>query len=201
MCFASIASPSSSRLCSRTVCQRLGGWASSGGKRGRARGRERERRRGFAGCPVATPGGGARGAHDLCPLVHNRRVLPKDGLRRFCAQRSESCAAPAAGAGRGGGGGAHLHGRPLLHENVVVRRVVPASPPMHAACQCADAPDPSSRRGAARLRRKKERSGARAAAGAHRTLMRARLYNLHTRCECDKAVAMATPAPKRRAQS
>ena len=92
MCFASIASPSSSRLCSRTVCQRLGGcWASSGGKRGRARGRERERRRGFAGCPVATPGGGARGAHDLCPLVHNRRVLPKDGLRRFCAQRSEPC--------------------------------------------------------------------------------------------------------------
>ena len=26
--------------------------------------------------------------------------------------------------------------------------------------------------------------------------MSARLYNLHTRCECDKAVAMATPAPK-----
>ena len=179
------------------ACQRLGGWASSGAGRGSGRGggSGSGKRRGFAGCPVATPGGVVRGAHDLCPLVHNRRVLPKDGLRRFCAQRSDSCGAPAAGEGRGGGGGAHLHCRPLLHENVVVRRVVPATPPMHGVsmCRCpgsivapGSSPAPAQKRG----------GGARAAAGAHRTLMSARLYNLHTRCECDKAVAMATPAPK-----
>ena len=122
--------------CQRHVSDWAVGRRAAGRAGGRGGGSGSGKRRGFAGCPVATPGGVVRGAHDLCPLVHNRRVLPKDGLRRFCAQRSESCGAPAAGAGRGGGGGAHLHCRPLLHENVVVRRVVPATPPVHGVSMC-----------------------------------------------------------------
>ena len=42
------------------ACQRLGGWASSGAGRGSGRGggSGSGKRRGFAGCPVATQGGG-----------------------------------------------------------------------------------------------------------------------------------------------
>ena len=64
MCFASIASPSSSRLCSRTAsgmsaAGRLG--VERRGKRERARGRERQREAAwFCGMPSGHAGRGAR---------------------------------------------------------------------------------------------------------------------------------------------
>ena len=121
------------------ACQRLGGWASSGAGRGSGRGEGSGsgKRRGFAGCPVATPGGGqGKGRARSLPARPQPPRSPERWTAAILRPAVRVVRSSAAGAGRGGGGGAHLHGRPLLHENVVVRRVVPATPPVHGVSMC-----------------------------------------------------------------